>query len=129
MGNAAYTIHEHLMTPFQENGNLTDRQKNYNLCHSSAEITIKRTFVLFKGRFQSLLTTLDMERIDLIPEFIIACCVLHNICLLQNDEFSIVEPDILETNNDIEIATEKRNTNAGDIKRDIICNNLIIRNI
>ncbi|XP_012058854.1 PREDICTED: putative nuclease HARBI1 [Atta cephalotes] len=129
VGNAAYTIHEHLMTPFRENEDLTDRQKNYNFCHSSAEITIKRTFVLLKRRFQSLLKTLDMERIDLIPEFIIACCVLHNICLLQNDEFSIVESDVLETNNDIEIVTKKRNTNAGDRKRDKICNDLIMRNV
>ncbi|XP_011059418.1 PREDICTED: putative nuclease HARBI1 [Acromyrmex echinatior] len=129
VGNAAYTIHEHLMTPFRENEDLTDRQKNYNFCHSSAEIIIKRTFVLLKERFQSLLKTLDMDRIDLIPEFIIACCVLHNICLLQNDEVPVVESDILETNNDIEIATEKRNTNTGDRKRDKICNDLIMRNV
>lgn len=33
-----------------------------------------------------------MERIDLIPKYIIACCVLHNICLLKDDEF----PDLLQ---------------------------------
>lgn len=39
-----------------------------------------------KGRFRSLLIVLDMERVDIIPDFILAYRVLHNICLLNKDE-------------------------------------------
>ncbi|XP_067212784.1 putative nuclease HARBI1 [Linepithema humile] len=128
LGDAAYTIHEHLMTPFRDNGHLTVRQKNYNFCHSSARISIERAFGLLKGRFRSLLSLLDMERVDLIPEFIILCCVLHNICFLQNDDFPIIEPDILEADNNKQLIYQRRSNNAGYIKRDLICDNLIIRN-
>lgn len=125
VGDAAYTLHEHLMTPYRDNGHLTDRQNNYNFCHSSARIVIERAFALLKGRFRSLLTVLEMDRIDLISEFIIACCILHNICLLQNDAFPVMEPYFLENNNPL---INQRRNNAGHMKRDVICNNLIIRN-
>lgn len=128
LGDAAYTIHEHLMTPFRDNGHLTDRQKNYNFCHSSARMSIERSFGLLKGRFRSLLSLLDMERVDLIPEFIIACCVMHNICFLQNDDFPIIEPDVLETDASEQLIHQRRGNNAGHVKRDLICNNLIMRN-
>lgn len=65
LDDAAYNIHEHLMVPFRDNGHLTNRQKNYNFCHSSGRMTIERAFALLKGRFRSLLTILDMSRVDL----------------------------------------------------------------
>lgn len=64
---------------------------------------------------------------DLIPEFIIACCVLHNICLLHNDDFPI-ETDLVGNNDNI-IRNPTRGNNAGYIKRDVICENLLMRNI
>jgi len=126
IGDTAYTLHERLMTPYHDNGHLTNKQKNYNFCHASARIVIERAFELLKGRFSSLLAILDMERIDLIPEFIIACCVLHNICLLHKDDFPIAESNILE-NNDKQLRNSKSN-DTGYTKRDMICNNLTVRN-
>lgn len=41
---------------------------------------IERAFALLKGRFRRL-KYLHMSCIDLIPYVILACCVLHNICL------------------------------------------------
>lgn len=128
MGDAAYNIHEHLMVPFRDNGHLTNRQKNYNYCHSSARMAIERAFALLKGRFRSLLTVLDMDRVDLIPEFIMACCILHNICFLKNDDFPITESNVFETVSDSNRQlTNERCNNAAQLKRDIISNNLIIR--
>lgn len=129
VGDAAYSLHENLMTPYRDNGHLTHKQKNYNFCHSSARMVIERAFGLLKGRFRSLLiwNVLDMERVDLIPEFIISCCVLHNICLLHNDNFP-VETDLEQSNNNILTNLTRRN-NAGYTKRDEICDNLPMRNI
>lgn len=130
LGDAAYTIHKHLLIPFRDNGHLTDKQKNYNVCHSSTRMPIERSFGLLKGRFRSLSTLLDMERVDLIPDFIMACCVLHNICFLQNDDFTFIEPDVLETldtDNNQQLIQQRRDNNAGHVKRDLICNNLNIR--
>lgn len=41
---------------------------------------IERAFALLKGRFRRL-KYLYMSCADLIPYVILACCVLHNICL------------------------------------------------
>jgi len=71
------------MVPYRDNGHLTQKQKNFNFCHFSARMAIERSFGFLKGWFRSLLTTLDMKRVDLIPKYIMACCVLHNICLLK----------------------------------------------
>lgn len=112
------------MTPFHNNEHLTDRQKNYNVYHSSAHNIIKKAVESLKGRFQSLLTILDMERVDLIPEFIIACCVLHNICLLHND-FSSTDLRPLETHNVNLPSIERKDDDTGHVKRDAICNSIM----
>ncbi|CAI6359314.1 unnamed protein product [Macrosiphum euphorbiae] len=129
IGDSAYTLHEHLMVPYRDNGHLTQKQKNFNFCHSSARMAIERSFGLVKGRFRSLLTTLDMKRVDLIPKYIIACCILHNICLLQNDEF----PGLSETtpvNENIQARGELVAINRqGAFKRDNLCDQLPFRHI
>ncbi|CAI6373933.1 unnamed protein product [Macrosiphum euphorbiae] len=130
IGDAAYTLQEHLLVPYRDNGHLTEKQKNFNCCHSSARMAIERSFGLLKGRFRSLLTTLAMERVDLIPKYIIACCVLHNICLLKNDDFpSTVEllPEAVQYHDQVggNVAVNR----LGVIKRDDICERLSIRNV
>ncbi|XP_067206929.1 putative nuclease HARBI1 isoform X2 [Linepithema humile] len=91
IGDAAYAIHEHLLVPYRDNGHLSVKQKNFNFCHSSTRMAIERAFGLLKGRFRSLLTLLDMERLDIIPKMILTCCILHNICLLRNDNFNDID--------------------------------------
>lgn len=130
IGDAAYTLQEHLLVPYRDNGHLTEKQKNFNFCHSSARMAIERSFGLLKGRFRSLLTTLAMERVDLIPKYIIACCVLHNIYLLKNNDFpSTVEslPEAVQYHDQVgdNVAVNR----LGVIKRDDICERLSIRNV
>jgi len=50
---------------------------------------VERSIGLLKGRWRCLLDKLPMKRMDLISRYIIACCVLHNLCLLNNDEINI----------------------------------------
>lgn len=89
-------------------------------------MSIERAFGLLKARFSSLLTLVDMERIDLIPDYIIACCVLHNICLLQKDEFTNAEPELKELANE-QPFKRRREYNVACVKRNEICANLITR--
>jgi len=100
IGDAAYKLHDNLMVSYRDNGHLTERQKNYSYCHSSTRIAIERAFGLLKGRFRSLLHYLPMTRTDLIAHFILACCVLHNICIFKNDDFDVL-PLNDEVNNDV----------------------------
>lgn len=89
LGDAAYRLTKYIMVPFKDNGHLSDRQKYFNTCHSSARMMVERSIGLLKGRLRSILDTLPLFRTDLIPKYIIACCILHNICLLHNDMVDI----------------------------------------
>jgi hypothetical protein len=60
IGDAAYTLHEHLLVPYRDNGHLTEKQKNFIFCHSSARMAIERSFGLLKGCYRSLLTIWSM---------------------------------------------------------------------
>lgn len=128
IGDLAYKLHENLLIPYRDNGHLTERQRNYNFVHSSARMAIERAFGLLKGRFRSLLTTLALDRVDLISLHILACCVLHNICLIKNDIFDV------EINEDVHaidcVMNENiQNARAGIIKRDLIAERLRMRHV
>ncbi|KAI4454271.1 hypothetical protein MML48_10g00001239 [Holotrichia oblita] len=125
IGDSAYKLHENLLVPYRDNGHLTERQRNYNFCHASARIAIERAFGFLKGRFRSLLTVLPMRKVDLIPAHIIACCVLHNICLLRGDDLLIAvnegDADNVPPN------VQQDAAQVGAVKRDLICQRLLMR--
>lgn len=100
LGDAAYSIQKYMMVPFKDNGHLTNAQVQYNTCLSQARMMVERTIGLLKGRFRSLLDILPMRRTDLIPKYICACCILHNICLIRNDHFDI--PIIVQQNQPVQ---------------------------
>ncbi|XP_066589340.1 putative nuclease HARBI1 [Prorops nasuta] len=87
--DAAYEIQKFVMVPFKDNGHLSQQQIKFNTILSSSRMIIERSFGLLKGRFRSILDKLPMTRTDLIPRYIIACCILHNICVLKNDIINI----------------------------------------
>ncbi|TGZ57063.1 Nuclease harbi1 [Temnothorax longispinosus] len=82
---------------------------------------IERAFALLKGRWRRL-KYLDMNRDDVIPFTIIACCVLHNICL--DGVHDIIEDFIVEGYDDApnnEIFEEViANDAEGEIKRNYL---------
>ncbi|XP_039306037.1 protein ANTAGONIST OF LIKE HETEROCHROMATIN PROTEIN 1-like [Solenopsis invicta] len=96
LGDAAYGIQKYVIVPFKDNGHLTNAQITYNIHLSQARMMIERAIGLLKGRFRSLLDKLPMTRTDLIPKYIVACCILHNICLNRNDFLDI--PVIVQQN-------------------------------
>ncbi|XP_012528095.1 putative nuclease HARBI1 [Monomorium pharaonis] len=126
--DSAYKLHQNMMIPYRDNGHLTHRQKNYNFCHASTRIVIERAFGLLKGRFRSLLTIFAMDRVDLIPVHILACCILHNICIMRGDEIDL-ELNMEETMDVIEDNAENVPACAGSAKRDMISKTLRIRHV
>ncbi|XP_029176612.1 protein ANTAGONIST OF LIKE HETEROCHROMATIN PROTEIN 1-like [Nylanderia fulva] len=93
IGDKAYPILRWCISAFRDRGNLTAAQKRFNNILSTVRQVIERAFALLKGRFRRL-KYLDMNRMDMIPFVIIACTVLHNICLERFDEN--IEEYILE---------------------------------
>lgn len=124
VGDLAYKLHDNLLIPYRDNGHLTERQKNFNFCLSSARMAIERAFGILTTRCRSLLTVLPMDRVENIPSFVLACCVLHNLCLFQGDELDIQ----LEAVEDVAPHSfAGREVQAGVAKRDLICKRLPLR--
>ncbi|XP_043276044.1 putative nuclease HARBI1 [Venturia canescens] len=131
VGDSAYKLHENLLTPYRDNGHLTERQRNYNFSQSSARIAIERAFGLLKGRFRSLLTVLAVDRVIKIPKHVLACCVLHNICLTRDNDLNIEveEEEIMDCEMADDNERVRNAVNTGSIKRDTIAGQLHIRNV
>lgn len=124
------------MDPFKDNGHLTESQIKYNTCyvhtcHAQGRIMIERSLGLLKDRWRSILDKLPMTRTDLIPKYIIACCILHNICILQKDfvEIPIIvnESQLIPYNNIPYNNIERKN--QGTEKRSTIMYSLMHGNI
>lgn len=65
-----------------------------------------------------------MDRVDLIPMFIIACCVMHNICLLRGDEIELNEMNEEDNNLHQDVAPFEQ---ADIAKRNLTCERLPMR--
>ncbi|KYN01659.1 Putative nuclease HARBI1 [Cyphomyrmex costatus] len=130
IGDAAYGLHQHLLVPYPDNGHLTQRQKNYNFCFSSTRMVIERAFAYLKGRWRSLLHVLAVNDVKFAPYHIYACCVLHNICLLQKDELELQER-LMFIREQAAVQQERIivcDRNAAVMKRNNICANLNMAN-
>lgn len=88
LGDSGYPNLPWLLTPFRDNGHLSEAQKTYNTVHSSIRSKVERAFGLLKGRFTRLQNIYQRD-IKTIVNTIITSCVLHNICLVNDDEFEI----------------------------------------
>lgn len=92
VGDSAYPLKEWLLCPFKDNGALTREQKNFNEELSRARIVAEHAYGSTKGRWRVLQKRLD-EDSDRIPDTIVACCILHNICIIRGDNYEIDDDD------------------------------------
>ena len=75
---------------------------------------MERSFGHLKGRWRILLNEID-EETSRVKATVMACCVLHNICIMSEDDTVIdhtMEPDDATTQHEAEP--------LGDLIRDII---------
>lgn len=135
IGDAGYKLHQRLLTPYLDNGNLTKREKNYNSCHFASRMIIRKTLAYLKCRWKSLQQVLAITQMDYISCHVLACCVLHNICLLKEDNLEELKNEELELQDDDIVVDETdllseeiqySDEDVAEVKRDLICNNLHI---
>lgn len=86
LGDSAYPNLTWLLTPFRDNGHLTETQIRFNYVHSSFRSNAERAFGILKGRFKRL-KHIDQKNVSNIEKTILTACVLHNICILNHEEF------------------------------------------
>lgn len=100
-------------------------QVNFNKELSRMRQVVERAFALLKGRFRRL-KYLHMSAADLIPYVILACCVLHNLCLEgydKVDDFIEEERNQLDERGSVEYNQSRRSVDA--FEEEIICNDVL----
>jgi hypothetical protein len=87
IADSAYPLKQWLITPFRDNGRLGPQHRRFNRILSSARQVVERCFGHLKGRFRRLreITVHDIE--DIVTT-ITSGCILHNLCILHEDELA-----------------------------------------
>ncbi|KAH8032705.1 hypothetical protein HPB51_001397 [Rhipicephalus microplus] len=88
LGDAAYPLREYLLTPYRDYGAMNKQQKGLNFKFSGTRVLTENAFSTLKKRFRHLMY-LELLTIHWLNQFIISCCILHNLCIDYGDE----EPD------------------------------------
>lgn len=119
LGDAGYALKEYLLTPYHITEGMPDEEAHYNYLHSKTRIVVEGAFGMLKSRFRILQVNLPHSLGHSgQANVVIACMVLHNICIdAKDDLFDVVAPlddeedKIENVGNDILqlVAGEKRN--------------------
>ncbi|XP_063802147.1 uncharacterized protein LOC134969901 [Pseudophryne corroboree] len=86
IGDAAYPLRRWLMKGFTQHVQLSPNQITYTHTLSSARMVVENAFGRLKGRWRCLMKRNDVD-INIMPNIVAACCILHNLCEFQREEF------------------------------------------
>lgn len=98
LGDTAYPLKNWLLTPFKDNGHLNASQHYYNKSITSARQCVERAIGLMKCRFRRLKNIYCLN-CQIICELVTSACILHNICVLENDEIALLPDEDMHDNN------------------------------
>lgn len=84
IGDLAYKLSSYFLVGFKNTERLNNREKNFNNKLSQCRVVIENAFGLLKDRFRRL-KYVETIRLDLISLLIVSACILHNICILNDD--------------------------------------------
>lgn len=120
IGDSAYPLLINLMTPFKDNGHLTNEQTRYNRKLSSIRSIIERAFGLLKGKFRRL-KYIDISDFNFGNQMIAAACVLHNF-IINGDNIDIDLEDLnVQDFNQFEMEeNEEEVAEAAEKRRNIV---------
>lgn len=93
IADSAYPSNSWIVPVYKNYGNLTAQQRRFNYIISSGRVVVEHAFGLLKGRFRRLLHFTEHRQIGFVANLIVCACILHNICIDQNDEFDLMDMD------------------------------------
>ncbi|GFT27293.1 putative nuclease HARBI1 [Trichonephila clavipes] len=124
LGDTGYACEKYLLTPFGNPSFLSEAR--YNKSHVLTRNTIERKYGILK-RFPCLSIGLNCH-IDRVPAIVVACCVLHNLCIRLEDPEPPADPQIEALVRQLELENEDATLSfetrprcpAGFAKRNVI---------
>ena len=82
--DSAYPLSSFIIKPFSNRRRLSETQVRFNKRFSALRSVIERAFGMLKNRWR-LLLKLNEQKLDNVVRSITAACVLHNICIINDD--------------------------------------------
>ncbi|KAK9075747.1 hypothetical protein SSX86_004076 [Deinandra increscens subsp. villosa] len=123
IGNSGYPLKDWILVPYTHK-NLTWSQHSFNQKVNELNKIGKDAFMRLKGRWGCLQKRIEVKLQEL-PMVLGACCVLHNICEMYNEEMD-VELSFDLYDNEMEIEMESRGISVNALEaRDNIAHNLL----
>ena len=93
--------------------------KNFNYRLSRARIVGENAFGRLKARWRKLLKQNDMS-ISNVPNVIMACCILHNVCEVHGEAFNDVWLDDVHSDHPASTTTAITSSAAEDIRNTLV---------
>lgn len=121
IATAAYPPSDIIIPPYQINGQMTNLEEHFNLLLLPYRLLVKNAFTILTKRFPRLLQLSDQTNVGCVVNYVMAACVLHNLCILLGDctAIDIIGGDVIDDVDDdympilthrIEAAAEQRRT-------------------
>ena len=127
LGDSAYPLSNHFMTPYRVKSNMSLAQKKFNTNLASKRSVIKRAFGLLGQRFPRLLK-LKVKSLEKKIICIVSACVLHNWCIMEQD---VEEEEFEEAISNLDFNVNRftaeaelgcrRALGGGNTKREMLC--------
>ena len=118
VGNSAYPLSFWLMKPFKQMATLTEKQVHYDKALSQAQVVVEQAYGILKGWRRNLLKPME-EHISTASITIVACCVLHNICIGVGYPTAI-DPECDEDSDSVIIPDGHEQMGASDLRNAIM---------
>ena len=130
LGDSAYPLSNHLITPYRVRDSMTTAQKKFNTNLASKRSVIECAFGLLGLRFPRLMK-LKVKSLDKRIKCIVSACVLHNWCIIEDDcDEEAFEEYVSQLDTDVTtlpataVLGRKRAIGGGMTKRDMLCEHI-----
>ncbi|XP_017477248.1 PREDICTED: putative nuclease HARBI1 [Rhagoletis zephyria] len=105
LGVCAYPLETYLIVPNKDNGHLSEEQKRFNYVLSSTRVFVEQALGVLKKKFR-ILNYLELQNLALAKQIIMACMVLHNM-IIDNENVTQDMEIIEERNTNSDLAAEE----------------------
>jgi hypothetical protein len=116
LGDGAYPFGDRVITPYRDDGSIGRVRSAFNFLQSSARMVVERLFGNLKGRWRILIRCPYTDLVT-INHIMYVCCILHNMCLRNQDNFENEED--LAQDSDSEGETEKEDAERNDNEKSV----------